>query len=65
MPTDPLTITSSAKAAKKIKAIVSIFVNIKNLGGASGVEPEKTRLSRSLSTDALTGWVETRTRLTT
>lgn len=59
MPTDPLTATSSPKATKRIKAIVSIFVNFKNLGGASGIEPEKTRLSRSLSTDALTGLVET------
>ena len=41
MATDPLTITSSAKAAKRIKAIVSMFFNFKNLGGASGVEPVK------------------------
>lgn len=59
MPTDPLTITVSPKTAKIIKAIVSIFLKFKNLCGASGVEPEKTRLSRSLSTDALTGLVET------
>ena len=39
MPTDPLTATVSPKATKRIKAIVSIFVNFKNLGGASGVEP--------------------------
>lgn len=39
MPTDPLTITVSPKAKKKIIAIVSITVNFKNLCGASGVEP--------------------------
>ena len=39
MPTDPLTATVSPKAKKRIKAIVSMFFNFKNLGGASGVEP--------------------------
>lgn len=63
--TEPHTATSSEKAKNAINAIVSIIVYFKILGGASGIEPEKTRLSRSFSTGALTGWVETASRLTT
>ena len=59
MPTDPLTATSSAKAAKKIKAIVSMFLSFKKLVERRESNPSETRLSRSLSTDALTGLVET------
>ena len=59
MPTDALTATVSPKATKRIIAIVSIIVNFKTLVERRESNPSETRLSRSLSTDALTGWVET------
>ena len=59
MPTDALTATVSPKATKRIIAIVSIIVNLKTFVERRESNPSKTRLSRSLSTDALTGWVET------
>ena len=65
MPTDPLTITNSAKAAKRIKAIVSMFLSFKIFVERRESNPSKTRLPHSLSTDALTGWGGDRTRLTT
>ena len=65
MPTDPLTITSSAKAAKKIKAIVSMFFNFKNLCGASGVEPVRDPSVTLLVHRCPRGLGGDRTRLTT
>ena len=59
MPTDPLTITSSPKATKRIKAIVSMSLSLKKLVERRESNPSETRLSRSVSTDALTGLVET------
>ena len=59
MPTDPLTATVSPKATKRIKAIVSMFLSFKKLVERRESDPSETRLSRSLSTGALTGWVET------
>ena len=58
MPTDPLIITSSEKATKRIIAIVSMFLSFKKLVERRESNPSETRLSRSLSTDALTGWVD-------
>lgn len=65
MPTDPLTITNSPKATKRIKAIVSIFVNFKNLCGASGVEPVKDPSVTLLTHRCPHGFGGDRTRLTT
>ena len=59
MPTDALTATVSPKATKRIKAIVSMFLSFKKLVERRESNPPETRLSRSLSTDALTGLVET------
>lgn len=60
MPTDPLTATVSPKAKKKIIAIVSIIVNFKNLGGASGVEPVRDPFVALLVHRCPHGfWVET------
>ena len=65
MPTDPLTATVSPKAKKRIKAIVSIFVNFKNLGGVSGVEPVKDPSVTLLTHRCPHGFGGDRTRLTT
>ena len=65
MPTDPLTITSSPKAVKRIKAIVSIFVKFKNLCGASGVEPVRDPSVTLLVHRCPHGFGGDRTRLTT
>ena len=65
MPTDPLTITNSPKATKRIKAIVSIFVNFKNLCGASGVEPVRDPSVTLLVHRCPHGLGGDRTRLTT
>ena len=65
MPTDPLTITNSPKATKRIKAIVSIFVNFKNLSGASGVEPVRDPSVTLLVHRCPHGFGGDRTRLTT
>ena len=65
MPTDPLTATVSPKATKRIKAIVSIFVNFKNLCGASGIEPVKDPSVTLLVHRCPHGLGGNRTRLTT
>ena len=65
MPTDPLTITNSPNATKRIKAIVSIFVNFKNLSGASGVEPVRDPSVTLLVHRCPHGFGGDRTRLTT
>ena len=65
MPTDPLTITNSAKAAKRIIAIVSMFLSFKNLCGASGVEPVRDPSVALLVHRCPHGFGGDRTRLTT
>lgn len=65
MPTDPLTITNSAKAAKRIIAIVSMFLSFKNLCGASGVEPVRDPSVTLLVHRCPHGFGGDRTRLTT
>ena len=65
MPTDPLTATVSPKATKRIIAIVSIIVNFKNLGGASGVEPVRDPFVALLVHRGPHGLGGDRTRLTT
>ena len=65
MPTDPLTITNSAKAAKRIIAIVSMFLSFKNLCGASGVEPVRDPSVTLLVHRCPHGLGGDRTRLTT
>ena len=65
MPTDPLTATVSPKATKSIIAIVSIIVNFKNLGGASGIEPVRDPSVTLLVHRCPHGFGGDRTRLTT
>lgn len=56
MPTDALTATVSPKATKRIIAIVSMSLSFKKFVERRESNPSETRLSRSLSTDALTGF---------
>ena len=65
MPTDPLTTTVSPKATKRIIAIVSIIINFKNLGGASGIEPVRDPSVALLVHRCPHGFGGDRTRLTT